>query len=69
MKDMIQIFVAQRNVNWHFLGVLQHENKESKTHEENNLAHIFPSLLFHQFISKLFASHSTLCHLSMTQRS
>ena len=30
---------------------------------------IFPNLLFHQFISKLFASRSTLCHLSMTQRS
>ena len=30
---------------------------------------IFPNLLFYQFISKLFASRSTLCHLSMTQRS
>ena len=30
---------------------------------------IFPYLLFRQYISKLFASHSTLCHLSMTQRS
>ena len=30
---------------------------------------IFHKLLFYQFISKLFASRSTLCHLSMTQRS
>ena len=29
---------------------------------------IFPNLLFYQFISKLFASPSTLFHLSMTQR-
>ena len=30
---------------------------------------ILPRLLFGQFISKPFASRSTLCHLSMTQRS
>ena len=29
---------------------------------------ILPNLLFYQFMSKLFASRSTLCHLSMTQR-
>ena len=30
---------------------------------------IYPNLLFYQFIGKLFASRSTLCHLLMTQRS
>ena len=30
---------------------------------------LFPNLLLYQFISKLFVSHSTLCHLLMTQRS
>ena len=30
---------------------------------------ILPNLLFYQFISKLFASRSALCHLSPTQRS
>ena len=30
---------------------------------------ILPNLFFYQFISELFASRSTLCHLLMTQRS
>ena len=68
MQDLIKIFdvmschVARRNVNSCFLEVLQHENKDTR---EKRLK-ILPNLLFYQFISKLFASRSALCHLSMT---
>ena len=42
----------------------------TKTLEKNNLAqNTSGHLLFYKFISKLFASHSTLCQLSMMQRS
>ena len=41
---MVQIkFMAQQYVNWSFLGVLQHENKDTR---KTIRLKIFPSLLF-----------------------
>ena len=50
MQDLILIFditsyhVAQRNVNWHILGVLQHENKD--TWEKQNGSKYFLTYCF-----------------------